>query len=260
MSLYGIQPGIAAANETAERNILWGRREQMVEEGVVIGSAAVDSGNTPTTQLRAGLILGKKDSDGLYYAYDPDATDGTQFAEGVLLEGLNMLDPSGTAVARTASILVGGRLRAAGLVNVDAQARAQMTATGRFIFDDDVPCAAGFLLRPRQVAPKATHYTVVAADNGTLFLATAAANFTLPAPAVGLSFMFAQTADADMAILSAGSADDIVHKGDAAADSVTFNTAGQKIGSCAIATAVYTAAGTLKWLVLNLGGTTATVA
>jgi hypothetical protein len=43
-------------------------------------------------------------------------------------------------------------------------------------------------------------------------------------------------------------------------NSVTFGTTSEKIGSHVLVECLYTAAGTLKWLVTNLGGTTATVA
>ena len=56
-----------------------------------------------------------------------------------------------------------------------------------------------------------------------------------------------------------GSAD-IIHKGNAAANTVTFSTASEKIGSHVLVECIYTADATLKWLVSNLGGTTATVA
>ena len=49
----------------------------------------------------------------------------------------------------------------------------------------------------------------IAADNGLLFLATAAAAFTLPAKQNGLAFRFVQTADANLVVQGAA---DIVHK------------------------------------------------
>ena len=41
---------------------------------------------------------------------------------------------------------------------------------------------------------------------------------------------------------------------------MTFSTASEKIGSHVLVECIYTADSTLKWLVSNLGGTTATVA
>jgi hypothetical protein len=81
--------------------------------------------------------------------------------------------------------------------------------------------------------------------------------FTLPTKANGLAFRFAQTADANLVI---SGSNDIVHKGDAAASTVTFSTASEKIGSHVLVECLYTAAGTLSWLATNLGGTTAAVA
>lgn len=100
-------------------------------------------------------------------------------------------------------------------------------------------------------------YTVLASDVGTLFIATAAVNFTLPTKGANLWFGFYQTADANMAILSAGSADDIIATNDDAADSVTYSTASQKRGSMGVATIL---PDLTKWAFINVGGTTITVA
>jgi hypothetical protein len=112
------------------------------------------------------------------------------------------------------------------------------------------------LMHPRGIYRKSANYVVTPADNGLLFLATAAVAFTLPTKENGLAFRFLQTADNDLTIT--GSAD-IIHKGNAAATSVVFSTAGQKIGSHVLVECMYVAADTLKWVVSNLGGTTATV-
>jgi hypothetical protein len=53
---------------------------------------------------------------------------------------------------------------------------------------------------------------------------------------------------------------DIVHKSSIGASTVTFSTASQKIGRHVLVECMYIAANTLKWVVSNLGGTTATVA
>jgi len=136
-------------------------------------------------------------------------------------------------------------------------------ALKNIIFDDyqdgtdTVPAPFGlFGLNRIQFCPLATH-TLTAADNGKLFVVAGAANFTLPAKAAGLSFGFYQTADANLVITSAGSADDIVADGDAAADTVTFSTASHKIGSGGIVTIQ---PDLVKWLTFNIGATLATVA
>ena len=81
--------------------------------------------------------------------------------------------------------------------------------------------------------------------------------FTLPTKANGLAFRFAQTANENLVIAARPTSS---HKNNAAASSVTFSTANEKIGSHVLVECIYTAAATLRWLVTNLGGTTPTVA
>jgi len=110
------------------------------------------------------------------------------------------------------------------------------------------------------VVRKAADYTLTADDSGKTFLATAAVNFTLPTPAKGLHYTIGQIADANLAILSGGSADNIIAKNDAGADSVTFSTAGNKIGAYCHFVAVESAADTYKWAFFNWSDCTATIA
>jgi hypothetical protein len=152
-------------------------------------------------------------------------------------------------------MLVHGLVREGELINLDPRGKQQLGQ--RFVFDRENSPQAGTLMHPRGVYRKSANYTVVAADNGLLFLATAAVTFTLPTKQNGLAFRFAQTADANLVI--SGSAD-IIHKNNASANTVTFSTASEKIGSQVLVECVYTNTGTLKWLVSNVGGTTATVA
>ncbi|HTN77000.1 MAG TPA: hypothetical protein VL096_17195, partial [Pirellulaceae bacterium] len=113
------------------------------------------------------------------------------------------------------------------------------------------------LMHPRGIYRHAANHTVSAEENGLLLVATAAVAFTLPEKQNGLAFRFLQTADANLVIL--GDADLICH-GNAAASSVTFSTASQKIGSHVLVECLYTGTNTLKWLVSNLGDTTMTIA
>ncbi len=100
-------------------------------------------------------------------------------------------------------------------------------------------------------------YTVVAADSGTMFLATAAVTFTLPTKAAGLAFGFMQTADANMVVASAGSADDAITDGDAGADTITYSTSSHKIGATLL---VEIAPDLTKWLTFSLSENAQTIA
>jgi len=253
----GNVPGFQTRQESEEKQIVWsGEQGQnlVATKKVVIDSLAVDAGNTPTTTLRGGLVVALKDSDGNIYPYDADANDGTQIAIGVLSKHQDML-VDGVATDRFSQILVHGLLRENQLLGLDPRAKGVLG--GRFVFDRDLHASAGLLLHPRGVYRKSADYSVVQADNGLLFLATAAVTFTLPTKQNGLAFRFLQTADAQLRVNGSG---DIVHKGNAAASSVTFNTASERIGSHVLVECAYVADGTLKWLVSNLGGTTVVVA
>jgi hypothetical protein len=253
----GNAPGFQAAREAQECEVTWsGRKGQdlVATKSITLLGTAVDAGNTPSTTLRGGNLLAVVDATGKIDTYSPDATDGRQIAVGILEHAQDML-VGGVATDRFTQMLVHGLVREGELLNLDARAKQQLGQ--RFLFDRETSPQAGVLMHPRGVYRKSTNYTVLAADNGLLFLATAAATFTLPTKANGLAFRFLQTADANLVI--SGSSD-IVHKNNAAASSVTFSTANEKIGSHVLVECVYTAASTLKWIVSNLGGTTATVA
>lgn len=252
----GNVPGLATKTEAEESQVTWAGRygqDLVATRRVTIDAAAADSGNSPATTLRGGNVLALVDASGKAHTYDPDANDGRQIAVGILEHYQNML-VDGVAADRFTQILVHGLVKESELVGLDPRARQQLGA--RFLFDRDLAASLGVLMHPRGIYRKSANYVVTAADNGLLFLATAAVAFTLPAKQNGLAFRFFQTADADLTIT--GSAD-IIHKGNAAATSVVFSTAGQKIGSHVLVECLYVADSTLKWVVSNLGGTTATV-
>lgn len=257
----GNPAGMTALYETEEVQVTMsgpqGQTQIIEGQGVQIKSSVTDSGNTPTTTIRGGNLLAQKASDDLLYLYDPDATDGTQLPVGVLPAHLSMLQ-NGTAVNKGVKWLKGGILKVAQLLGLDYHARAVLLRSG-FHFDSVQPDGAAFLVHHRKAQQTATDVTVTAADNGDLFVATAAATFTLPTKAHGLSFEFLQTADANMVITSASSSDDIIAKGDAGADTLTFSTSSEKIGSRVRISCIYVGAD-LKWIAENLGGTTMTVA
>ena len=251
----GNVPGVQSSLESESVQLSWSGRhgqDQIVTQRAIIEAETVDAGNSPTTRLRASVVLAYRDSDGKVGLYTPDATDGTQIAVGVLEQHQDML-VNGVATDRFTQMIVHGLVREGQVKSLDPRGREML---GRQMLFDKKPISPAPLLAPRGIYRKSTNYTLTAADNGLLFLATGAATFTLPTKQNGLSYRIAQTADNDLTI--SGSSD-LIHKGSAAASSVAFSTAGQKIGSQVLIECVYTNTSTLKWLVTNLGGTTATV-
>jgi hypothetical protein len=267
----GSMPGMSTLTQSTETQVLWGGSQAKVlyDTDNVVGSAAVDAGSSPTTVLRAGLILGRQTSDHLLYQWDPLATDGTEVPVGVLLNSISMLNAAGAVENKDVGaqgVAIMAPVKAANLTILGTaftssayEYLARQLLRGQFTFDDDPAGAKGRLDFAPQVI-KAADYTVLAADSGKTFLATAAVNFTLPTKAIGLAFRFIQTADAAMGILSAASSDDIITDGDAGADSVTFSTSAQDRQRCEVRCELIAGTPTLKWVLHNLGGTTETIA
>ena len=255
---WGGTPGIGPKFESQENQVWWGHENLQIRDPLaIIASTATDATNSPTSVLRAGLVLGKITASGKYGPYDPAATDGRERAIGVLTHAVQMLDPTGVAADRQGiTILIGGLLKGPALYGLDGTARRHLSR--RFIFDDDLTGLYGSSLAGggwlREIS-KAADYTVVAADNFTEFVATAAAVFTLPAIGKGLRFKFRQEADANLTISSA-EGENVVAFNNATADGISFVTAGNKIGAGAI---VYSNAAGTKWIYETLGAHTLTV-
>lgn len=250
------QPGLSPRLFAEEKQLWWsgrGGQNLLATRQVTIASTATDATASPTTTLRAGTIMALRSVDGKAVVYNPAGDDGSQFAFGILERAIDMLT-NGVATERFATVLVQGLIKEDQLHGLDARARQQLAS--RFLFDRHLQERASQLLQPRGVVRKSADAAVTSADNGVQFVATGAVTFTLPAVANGLAFRFVQTTDNALTI--SGSAN-IVHKGNAAANSVAFTTSGEKIGSQVLVEGMYVSANSLKWVVTNLGGTTATV-
>jgi hypothetical protein len=221
-------PGPGAVSVTSERNAILGPITWYLLKGIVVkGSATSDAGHTPTTELRHGLLLGQRTGDGLHAHYQPNATDGTQRCLGFLWTPARTLDTDGNTVDRPNQLCVAGYVIASQLLLLDEQARTQLK--GRFIFDDRLLQGGGDWI---DTQAKTANYTVVnGQDNGVLFTTTGAAgavNFTLGNPATGNAFTFMNTANQNLTVTAP--AGKLVAFNNAAATSVSLQTAAQKIG------------------------------
>lgn len=268
---YGAVPGMRAARVTSEKVVWWGREENnLYLSNRFIDAAAVDAGNTPTTELRAGLILGLNSSSGTMYAWDPDGTNGTQIVDGVLLRDISMLDVDGVAEAKSGHMLQAGRVKAADLLiqgtafttsTAEWLARRQMLGSGRFQFDDQFSGQAVFLGPPQQTLNVTATGSVTADQTGSLFVVvgSGAVTLTLPTLEAGLVFEFFNSADQNLSVASVAG-NDIVTVNDLAASSITASTSSQKIGAHFRVQSGYLGS-TLKWFATNLSvGVTMTVA
>jgi hypothetical protein len=185
---YGIVPGITTSRETYEAEFRWGSQFQGVFANALIDGSTVDSGNSPTYELRPGLLLGQIISTGKYTNYSPTATNGSEVASAVLIEALRMQTFEGTATDRFYAVLVGGPVQASKVLNLDLQARQQMD---KFIFDDIFQMQGNHWFPWKRFQTKTSNYTVVANDNFTMFDNTGAGGtVVLTLPAIANGYMF----------------------------------------------------------------------
>jgi hypothetical protein len=254
--IYGNLPGQADADYTYENEFAWGPSRLRIITGGVIDSGATDPGNTPTFELRPGLILGQKTTTGTWTNYAAGNTDGSQVAAGVLLVGLRMQDFSLNVQNKFYGILVSGLLKSARLIGLDNMARAQMAAN--FLFDDPLMFPGARFFPWMNFVTKTANYAVLSTDNFTLFDNTGAGgevDFTLPAIANGYFFGFrVQTGQVVKVISNEGA--NMVAFNNNAANSVAFSTGGQEIGGVFW---VYSNPAANKWIVENHSAGTNTV-
>lgn len=185
---YGMVPGLTTSRETYENEFRWGSQFQGVFANGLIDGNTVDTGNSPTYELRPGLLLGQVISTGKYKNYSPTATDGSEVASAVLIEALRMQDFNGTATDRFYAVLVGGPVQGSKVLNLDLMARQQMD---KFIFDDIFQIPGNHWFPWKRFQTKTASYSIVANDNYSMFDNTGASGtvvLTLPAIANGYYF------------------------------------------------------------------------
>jgi len=256
-------PGPHSSVASGEAQIYWQGRfgeSNLAEAAGLINSDVVDSGNTPTTTLRGGLVMAVKSSaaadGGTMIVYDPDATPvadttgGSRIPGGVLPQWIRMLDNTGTAADRMASIIKTGLIRRDALTGLDKHAEAVFTRHG-MVFDDAGPNGAAMLVHPLSTYEEdSTSYTVTAADNGKMLVGNnaAAVTFTLPTIAHGLSYEIMNYGAGGTVI---DGASNLVVNGSITVDNLTLDSIGDRVR---IRAAYLGATPTLKWIVEDLGG------
>lgn len=234
-------PGIGSDFTTFENEFWWGRWENQIHMGMVIVGSARDAGGDPTTVLRSGLLLGKITATGKLKEWNPTGTDGSEKIFGILKISQNMQVVGVNQDRYLGLIMLGGTLKPSNIlipgeatVGISGHAvehliRAQLFP--RFIFADNF--GGNVFGGYSNIAAKTADYTVLEADNNTLFTnrgALAAVNFTLPVTAKkGLRYSFYAVADFTLKVTS-GTADTLVTLHDPTADSVALQTANKIIG------------------------------
>lgn len=248
---YGQTPGLSTTRETYENEFRWGSQYQGVYANGLISGAARDNGNTPTYELRPGLLLGQIISSGKYVQYSPTATDGSEVASAILLEGLRMQDFDGNNQDKLYAVLVGGPVQAAKVLNLDLMARSQMD---KFMFDDIFQMMGGHWFPWKRFQTKTANYSIVAADNYTLFdNVGAAGTVVLTLPAIANGYVFGLRAEAAQVLRFTSNEGSNVIGTTATQSSVSVTAIGGVI-------VVYSNPAGTKWIVEQRGTQTITAA
>jgi hypothetical protein len=246
--------------ETYESAFRWGPAGLGLIIGGTLSSLASDPGNSPTFELRVGLLLGQRTADGTYTNYVASNTDGSEVAAGVLLTAIRMQNIlTGTNQARFYGLLVSGPVKAASIIGLDYQARQQMA--DRFTFDDvyNIPGLHYFPFRRFETIT--TNYSaVIPQDNAAQFDntgATGPVTLTLPPIQNGI-FMGIRAIAAQNFALTSNEGGNIIAFNNASANTLTFQTGGSIIGG---AVNVFSNPGATKWISVNdsAGANTITV-
>lgn len=185
---YGIVPGLTTSRETYEAEFRWGSGFLPIITNALIDGNTIDVGNSPTYELRPGLLLGQVIATGKYKQYNPSATDGTEVAAAVLLEAIRTQDFTSVNVDRFYGVLVGGPVQASKIIGLDLNARQQMD---KFIFDDIFGIPGNHWFPYKRFQNKQANYTALVTDNFSIFDNTGAAgevDITLPPIANGYYF------------------------------------------------------------------------
>lgn len=232
-------PGVRALRSTTESVLIWGGDDNkvgLISVQAQMESLIADADNTPTTDIREGLLLGAQTTGGQHIQWDLTATDGSEQLRGVLAFGFSTLDEDASAEDHFMPMIVRAPLKAANLRILGAAfvghayeyvARRVLHSMG-CILDDDIggySAGAGY-----RVVNQASSYTVVTGDNGTIFTTRGAGGavvFTLPTIVRGLEFTFINEAGQDMTVT--GAANIMVAFNNLTATSVAFSTASELI-------------------------------
>ena len=197
---FQLTPGMHDERFTDEANFLWGRWDQVERFQAIVDEDTVDSGNTPTTQLRTGLAVGIISATGLFTQWNPYATDGSQYLAGFLMDAID-LTWLGSTSKRQHAVVLKGNIKASQVVIPGESTRGVEDKTyefllreqcrGRFLFDDDLDGKVNWKVREFPATSGTDSLTVTKAMNRTHFTnrgADAAGTLVLPAPVPGLEF------------------------------------------------------------------------
>jgi len=128
---YRPRAGVSAEVEVTPTEFL--KNSHIIDKSIVVDDAARDSGNTTTTTLRPGLMLGKITASSKHAEYNATASDGTETCVGILKDQVKVIDSDAVAVDADAVMVIHGHVDESALHGCDAAAKVDLL--GQIIFD-----------------------------------------------------------------------------------------------------------------------------
>jgi uncharacterized Zn-binding protein involved in type VI secretion len=206
-------PGLESILDTVQNQFWWGRSEQQVWQPCLLSSATVDAGNTVTTTLRGGLLLGKMTTGanaGKLKEWAPTATDGSEVIYGLLPAPISTVSTAGAVADRYTYVMIGGNLLSdnilvpvsavEGIVGHAQEYNIVSQLHGRFSFDKHVTQGPSALssskfryLTATEIGAFVVTIDTAGLESGRIFLGTGATGtttLTMPAATVGQSYSF----------------------------------------------------------------------
>jgi len=233
-------PGVRASRDSVETNLIWGgddNKAAVLTMGTQYDSTILDASASPTTSIRAGLLVGESTATSQMTEWVSTATDGSQMLRGVVPLGFSTLDEDGTPEDQFLPMIIRAPLMASNLLIQGAAfvghadeflARNILHGMGCILDDDPQGYLAGASWR-QEIFTGTTTKTLTSADNYTRYLFhSAATNFVLPTVVAGLKFRFFASEDFELSISSPTSV--FVTGNDATGDGITWTTDGEQIG------------------------------
>lgn len=140
-------PGVTTLDATYAWAGTFGRPESLWMYGDKrISGAARDAGGSPTTTLRAGLLMGVVTATKLWKEWNPSATDGSQWLRGILMGAVNTQRNASNQNRLVGAIAQFGDFKGSqllipgestrGIVGKDLEFMVRNAFVGRFRLDD----------------------------------------------------------------------------------------------------------------------------
>lgn len=245
--------GFGSAIFSEEDHVWYGGRDgftAITERAILLDSAQVDSGNTPTTTLRGGQAVIKRASDGKGVLYDP-STQVIGEVVGILPTNRTMVGVNAVVEDKFEPLFTSGLLLSAQIINLNFWLAGQLLNRG-FKFDVEHWNRTGSAYAQQVLA---AGRVMTALDHGVQFIATTGTfSMGLPDPVLGMKVRLYGAGVTSIAFSTLNS--DIVGDGATNNDSATSGDITGMQAECID----LDGAGTLGWWVTPLSGQTITFA